>query len=222
MISYPWKPFPGSPHHWALVETRRLPRGPLRLLDVGAGEGHVLRALTGARDDVIEAWAVEPKWAVEPQGKERWVPDLRDVDARGFDLALALDVLEHVPDPDALLRGIADRLRPGGTLLVSVPNVAHWSMRLGLLAGFFEYGERGILDRTHLRFFTRRGVLRMIRKAGLEVETSGAALAPFELLLPAPVSESRGWELLVGVRARLARAAPGLFGYQLLVRARKP
>lgn len=222
MISYPWKPFPGSPHHWALREVRRLPRGPLKLLDVGAGEGHVLRALSAARDDVQESWAVEPHWAVEAAPRERWVSDLREVEPEDFDLALALGVLEHVPDPAVLLRQIALRLRPGGTLLVSVPNVAHWSVRLGLLAGRFEYGERGILDRTHLRFFTRRSVLRLIRGAGLEVEQSGAALAPLELLLPGPVSESRPWSLLVRARARLARAVPGLFGYQMLVRARKP
>ncbi len=69
-------------------------------------------------------------------------------------------MLEHLSDPLAALVVGQPASRPGGVVIVSVPNVAHLWVRLSLLAGRFDYADRGILDRTHLRFFTRRTFLR--------------------------------------------------------------
>ena len=152
-----------------------------------------------------------------PAAEASWVPELAQVEG-AFDLALALDVLEHSADPEGLLADLASRLRPGGTALVSVPNVAHWSMRASLLAGRFDYAERGILDRTHLRFFTRATFLDLLAGVGLRVEETGEAVVPLELLLPEAVHESAPWGLLRVVRRAAAKALPGLFAYQLLAR----
>lgn len=226
MADYPFKGAPGSSHRWAIDEVARLPAGPLRALDVGAARGHVARALRGARVG-LEVWAVEPgtdaRRALADVAAQTFaaldeVPD----DAR-FDVALLLDVLEHVADPEALLTQVVGRVRPGGRLLVSVPNVAHWSVRAALLAGEFPYAERGILDRTHVRFFTRRTLRSLLRGAGLVVEAESASIVPVELALPGAIAgRAPGWLFARGLRGALARAAPGLCAFQLLARARRP
>jgi 2-polyprenyl-3-methyl-5-hydroxy-6-metoxy-1,4-benzoquinol methylase len=87
----------------------------------------------------------------------------------GYDCVLLLDVIEHVADSAGLLRLAARKLTQDGTLLLCVPNVAHWSVVQGLLEGRWDYAEQGILDRTHLRFFTLDSVQRMLDEVGLRV-----------------------------------------------------
>ena len=227
-MSYAFKPFPGSSHTWALHEARALPATPgraLRILDVGAAEGAISGAIRAARPEPTRVVAVEPTAA--PGGPlarrvDRCVTRLEDVDEADFDLALVLDVIEHVPEPQPFLARVAALLRPGGTALISVPNVAHWSMRAALASGRFDYKDRGILDRTHLRFFTWRTLRQTVAAAGLELASRDSAVVPLELLLPEAVEASRSWRFLTWGRQALARAWPGLLAYQLLVRARRP
>jgi len=89
-----------------------------------------------------------------------------------FELILILDVLEHLLDPWSVLARIKDsHLRPDGKMIISLPNARHFSLLLPLmLSGEFEYKERGILDKTHLRFFTRFSGERMLHEAGLEIQ----------------------------------------------------
>jgi SAM-dependent methyltransferase len=84
------------------------------------------------------------------------------------------DVLEHLRDPWTTLAKLAGLLRDGGTLVACIPNVGHWSIVAGLLAGRFDYADEGLLDRTHLRFFTQRSILDLVRRAGLTPVTLGA------------------------------------------------
>jgi len=155
-------------------------------------------------------WAVEP----DPESARALAGSVEEVHAAlggvtrdGFDLALLLDVLEHVPDSAALLREVAARVRPGGALLVSVPNVAHWSVRASLLAGRFDYAPRGIMDRTHLRFFTRRTFRALLEDAGLEVVAEDAAIAPVEQVWTWPMF----WILLMSFAVMFGRRYFGDF-----------
>jgi 2-polyprenyl-3-methyl-5-hydroxy-6-metoxy-1,4-benzoquinol methylase len=93
----------------------------------------------------------------------------RALDGRRFDVIIFADVLEHLAWPIGVLRGYLDLLKEGGSVIVSLPNVGLWSVRLNLLAGRFRYEETGVLDHTHLRFFTRRTAKEMIELAGLQV-----------------------------------------------------
>ncbi len=88
----------------------------------------------------------------------------------GFDLVLCLDVLEHLVDPWEAMRGLHSLVRPGGTVIVSLPNVRNHRVVLPLLLrGRFEYREAGIMDRTHLRFFSRHGAVQLLEQAGLRL-----------------------------------------------------
>jgi SAM-dependent methyltransferase len=85
---------------------------------------------------------------------------------REFDVLLLMDVLEHLVDPWTALRGLRERLRPDGRALISLPNVACWTVRNALLRGRWEYTRDGLLDRTHLRFFTFDTARVLIRDSG--------------------------------------------------------
>lgn len=101
------------------------------------------------------------------------VGDLDDRDTLGrlgdrtFDMVLAADVLEHLRDPLGCLRDAVTRLRPGGVVVLSIPNVAHGDIRLALLEGRFEYTDVGLLDRTHISLFTIQSLRALITDAGL-------------------------------------------------------
>jgi len=129
------------------------------------------------------------------------------------------DVLEHLADPARILASVREWLAPGGVLLVSVPNVANAAVRLSLLAGRFEYAEKGILDRTHLRFFTRKSGKTLIEKAGFRVVRIRATPVPAELALPV-LGRSPLRPLSRGLASAAARVWPTLFGYQFLYDAR--
>ncbi len=88
-----------------------------------------------------------------------------------FDVILCLDVLEHLVDPWQVLARLTAYLKPGGRLIASIPNVRNWRA-LGplLFAGRWEYTQTGILDKTHLRFFTRHSALALLQSSGLQVQ----------------------------------------------------
>ena len=129
-----------------------------------------------------------------------------------YDVLLFGDTLEHLPDPAAVLRRLRTKLRPGGALIISVPNIANWLVRLSLLAGRFNYADRGIMDRTHLRFYTVRTVAEMLGDAGFEVESLVGSI-------PVPgITGPRAGRLT----HRLGNLRPSLAAYGLIVTARVP
>lgn len=87
----------------------------------------------------------------------------------GFDALIISEVLEHLTDPWTTLGRLANCLNSGGIVYASSPNVAHWSVIRGLAAGRFEYADKGVMDRTHLRWFTPQSYGDLFRSAGLEV-----------------------------------------------------
>jgi SAM-dependent methyltransferase len=138
---------------------------------------------------------------------------------RGYDVVLAADLLEHLSDPQRMMRLIREALPPGGMLLISVPNVAHLYVRLALLFGSFAYAERGILDRTHRVFFTRRSLRELLRQEGFTIEWEAVSIVPLPLALPWLPAWLIG--LLTRLLAPLTRWFPTLLGYQLLAAARR-
>lgn len=142
-----------------------VPNGVHRVLDVGCGGGDNARHLrvthpgievVGLTHSAEEAGiAAAYMDAVHVVDLER---GLTDAEMAGwgmpFDLLLCSHVLEHLTDPVAVLRRCLTRLAPGGHALIAVPNVLEWRTRMQFLRGRFVYTDHGILDRTHMRFFT--------------------------------------------------------------------
>lgn len=92
------------------------------------------------------------------------------IDKASLDLVLCLDVLEHLSDPWKIVELLTGYLKPGGSLIVSIPNVRHHSVMLPLLIkGDWRYAQYGILDRTHLRFFTKKTAVQLVESSGLRV-----------------------------------------------------
>jgi methionine biosynthesis protein MetW len=129
-----------------------------------------------------------------------------------FDLVVLADVLEHLADPAAALARAAGWCRPGGAILVSVPNVAHWSARLALARGRWPQEERGTFDSSHLRWFTRASLGELLRAAGLVDVELDAIVPALRNHLPLERVARRAepaWQAL-------GRRAPGLLGYQVV------
>jgi len=101
-----------------------------------------------------------------------------------FDCIIFADVLEHLRDPETVLKRAMSALRPTGQVVISVPNVANIVVRLSLLFGRFNYAERGILDRTHLRFFTLATLQRMVNNCALRVTRMLVTPIPVQLVMP--------------------------------------
>jgi 2-polyprenyl-3-methyl-5-hydroxy-6-metoxy-1,4-benzoquinol methylase len=161
-----------------------VPRDAVRLLDVGCGAGAFAAGLRQARaGTTLEIWGLEMDPAAAARAAEVLdrvlVGDAAglagDLPAGHFDCLVMNDVLEHVLDPDDLLRRLRPALRPGGTLVASIPNVRHFPNVVDLAVhGRWDYTDEGILDRTHVRFFTRSSMARLLAGAGFEVlDTAG-------------------------------------------------
>jgi 2-polyprenyl-3-methyl-5-hydroxy-6-metoxy-1,4-benzoquinol methylase len=137
-----------------------------------------------------------------------------------FDAIVYGDVLEHLVDPLRTVVGLNRWLAPGGRVVVSVPNVAHLLIRLSLLVGRFDYFDRGILDRTHLRFFTDRSLRRLLGAAGLVVVRRTATAVPIFQVVPA-AWHGRLLDVVHAVSAAFSRTFPRLLGYQFVVVAER-
>jgi len=147
-----------------------------RVLEVGCATGFMAEYLTRRLACRVTGVERDPEAARIATGRcERLIvgdveePDLIARCAGEYDTIVFADVLEHLRDPEVVLRSLARYLAPGGRVLASIPNVAHWSIRWRLLAGRWNYQDRGILDRSHLRFFTRRSAHALFARAGLTV-----------------------------------------------------
>ena len=217
---YVLKPDPHSSHSLIL---RWLGEGRGRkLLDVGAADGLLSRRLTelGWRVTAIEA---DPALAqAGARYCERMITLNLDreipVGEGPFDVIVYGDVLEHLVDPLRILVELDRTLAPGGFVVISVPNIAHLWIRLLLLFGRFDYLDRGILDHSHLRFFTERSLRAMLADAGLLIERFTATPAPLYQILP--VSWHRRWVAAThSVNALIARKVRRLLGYQFIVLA---
>ena len=133
------------------------------------------------------------------------------------DVVVCADVLEHVRQPEMLLAELAPRLSAGGAVLASIPNFGHWYPRFRTLFGVFDYDRRGILDRTHVRFFTRRSFERMARGAGYQVRRVGATGLPFDVAdRGGSGSVSSKLKPIRAIDRALVKLRPQLFAYQFL------
>lgn len=194
-----------------------------RLLDVGSAQGVLAEKFT---EHGFEVTCIEGSPELAALGKDKCQEMIvADLDKPlpplngQFDVIVYGDILEHLRNPMEVFSGFNRSLRPGGRVIVSVPNVAHLWVRLNLLVGRLPYANRGILDRTHLRFFTLRAFQKFLRDAGLECEEIMST--PVPLLLVVPRRYHGAWlSALHAVNAAVAKCWKSMFGYQFVAVAR--
>jgi 2-polyprenyl-3-methyl-5-hydroxy-6-metoxy-1,4-benzoquinol methylase len=212
-----------SSHTFILECLQSLPVGS-RVLDVGTASGMLARRNqnTALRFFGIEANPGRASIA-RPFYEKLWIcsfDDIPDESLRGYSAVVMGDVLEHMPQPEVSLNRLVGLQDRGCMFIISVPNVANLWIRLNLLMGHFDYSERGILDRTHLRFFTRRSLIDMVQAVGLEIISSKATPTPLELL--SPFFDTSPGRQLHAALAWFTTHLPTLLGYQLILEAKKP
>jgi SAM-dependent methyltransferase len=194
-----------------------------RVLDVGCGTGsitEIIRFTSGT--DVI---GIEPDPARRAMALERGMNVYCELLSEEFlrkhgpfETIVFADVLEHLPNPGEVLLIAKQGLAPGGTIVASVPNVAHFFVRLNLLRGRFEYRDCGIMDATHLRWFTHKTLHRFFFNLGF-------AVTDHLYTVNSDMSEyrARPWRWLPCERRiirTMVRVFPNLFGCQHVVRAK--
>jgi methionine biosynthesis protein MetW len=157
---------------------RLIPEGVTRVLDVGCSVGTLGQAIRERDGAEVVGVEVDEDMAAQARGRldAVHVADVEDATLIGrlgdtpFDCIVLADLLEHLVDPWTVLRRFTERLAPNGVVVASLPNIRHYTtIRTLLFQGYWPYRDRGIHDRTHLRFFTLRNVHELFDSAGLKI-----------------------------------------------------
>jgi 2-polyprenyl-3-methyl-5-hydroxy-6-metoxy-1,4-benzoquinol methylase len=156
-----------------------------RVLELGCGYGVITRQLVVAQGCEVSGVEYDP---VSAERARQWLSQLVIADLekdgwateipRSFDVIVAADVIEHLRDPERLLRQLHGMLDDDGYIVLSIPNVGHAGVIAELLCGRFDYKLTGILDETHLRFFTWKSLETLLNQVGFEVTHRETVNAP--------------------------------------------
>jgi 2-polyprenyl-3-methyl-5-hydroxy-6-metoxy-1,4-benzoquinol methylase len=202
-----------------------LPAGARRVLEIGCGEGHFARRVVGAES----YWGVEPAAAAARTAGQRmdrvlqgtWEEVADQVPAQHFDLAICNDVIEHMAEPEVFLASLQTKLAPTSWVVGSVPNVRYLPHLAELLwQRDWRYREAGILDRTHLRFFTESSLRRLFLQQGFRIEAM-VGLNDIVALSPWP-GKARWWMMQRALEALTARPQGDARWLQFGFRLRTP
>lgn len=218
---YPIKMSPGSSHMQILKLCGEGERA--RLLDIGCARGSLMAELEKQNWDVS---------GIEPHTEDAEIARAAGFSVLNCSVEEALlnnfksykgiiiaDVLEHLLDPKEILTACRSLIESDGFIVISVPNIAHVSVRIQLLLGRFNYSDAGILDRTHLHFYTKKTIVELIEQCSLSAVRIASSPAPIEKVFPSLARKGFSWILQLG--AKVARAWPSLFAYQFIVVVRK-
>jgi SAM-dependent methyltransferase len=202
---------------------RRVPAHAIHVLDVGCGGGGNARLLS-ARGRIVDGITLSAREAEEARAfcasiyqhdLETGLPPLPA--ERLYDAVICSHVLEHIVAPEALLTAIRAHLAPSGVLIVALPNLMFWKSRVRLLRGDFDYTESGLMDRTHVRWYSFASARRLLERHGFKVieavAEGGLPLGPLRRIVPK--------RLLAHADRAACKLAPGLLGYEILYVARR-
>lgn len=230
--------------NWGLLRLWGKRKG-LRVLDVGCGFATTSARIQQLGNDVT---GIDESPEIEQIAGKRLsrivTADVQvaDLGNEQFDVIIFADVLEHLAWPAGVLKRYLQWLAPGGSLIVSLPNVGLWSVRFAHLFGRWEYEETGVLDRTHLRFFTRKSAHWLLGEAGLHVTHTTynpGLVRPFvplakKLLVnrrastvnpPDALLKSRPYQLYLKTAYPIERAMaslwPGMLAFQMIFEAKR-
>lgn len=211
-----------SGHYYA----SRLVGKDQRVLEVKCGDGTFGAELVSAGNQVVGLDS-EPQVPVSAGYGSVVTAELEkplDVNAIGtegrFDRILLFDVIEHLKEPDQILRDCKGLMAARSRLIVSVPNAANITVRLMLLAGNFSYQNRGILDWSHLRFFTKSSARKLLQRQGYRITGKHYSIMPIERVIPLR-ADSRILRFLNRALHVFTAIAPGLLAYEIVLVAER-
>jgi 2-polyprenyl-3-methyl-5-hydroxy-6-metoxy-1,4-benzoquinol methylase len=192
------------------------------VLDLGASNGILYNDLKARGFDVTCVDYVPAERVTMP--REDYVfCNLEKLDelklTKKYDYIILADVIEHLRNGPELLRFVKQYLKEGGHVVISVPNIAIWVYRLSLLLGRFDYTEKGTLDETHIRFYTKKTILQLMDQTGYQVQSFVSTGLPFEAVVKS-LNGSSVLNLIGSVYYVFAKIWPSLFAYQFVLKVR--
>ena len=184
-----------------------------KVLDVGCAYGNLAEVMSSNKCEVVGV-EISPKAGKKAKKycKEVIIGDVESVELLPeyidyFDYIIFADILEHLKNPLKVLKRYKKYLKDEGCVVISLPNITNWRMRLKILFGNFEYKDTGILDSGHLRFFTEKSAKKMLSNAGYEI-------IKFDLTgLESPLGSK--------IMHKIGTLRPSLLAYQFLIIAKK-
>jgi len=189
----------------------------MKLLDVGCADGYLSRLFAARGLSVTAIDAPSSRERDLPAGiafleadLDRGLPPLDGV----FDFVVCADILEHLRDPEVLLRQIRAKMPARGRLIASLPNSGNVYFRLNVLFGKFPQHDRGLFDRTHLHFYMWQGWNDLLSQSGFRITAVRSSVIPFCLAMPEHPGLGAALESAYSVAARVWRS---LFAYQFVV-----
>ena len=210
-------------YHSPSVAAEFVPRMAREVLDVGCGTGTTARYLS-AKGLIVDGITWNPEEAalaatvcrsVQKCDLEKGIPN---VCHSAYDAVICSHILEHIAYPQALMEDILKTLKPGGTLIVVIPNLFFWPERLKLIRGEWRYEKSGTFDYTHLRWYTTETMKDFLAASGFTISQFKAfGWVPLPGLRRVLTTSARNW-----LNQKACRMFPGLFGQQLLYCATKP
>ena len=189
------------------------------VIDIGCGRGYVARELAKKANHVTGVDQYVPEKSDDPKvSYYQWNLDRDEfpVDLSEYDQVFLLDIIEHLKEPDVFmerLRHAAVHRRP--EIVLTTANIGFFVTRFMLILGHFNYGRKGILDRTHTRLFTFSSLRELFEQAGYEVIDMKGIPAPY----PNAVGRGLLGKLLIWINRGLIHVSRGLFSYQIFIRA---
>jgi len=169
---YTFQPDPFGVHYKTI---QSVPNGSY-VLEIGCASGYLTRELQ-KRGNTIVGVEINKNDAVQAEKycTKIIIGDIEDENTRNkigikkFDVIILVGILEHLKNPELVLRDMSQRLNPNGIVLLSVPNIVFLTNRLHYFLGRFDYTYTGIMDKTHLQFFTKKTFFQLIKTSGLKI-----------------------------------------------------
>lgn len=211
-----FNPARANPNDAHSLLMRLVPPGS-RVLELGCATGYLSGYMESGLGCLVTGLEYDAASAEIARGRasEVYTADLDAPNALGpaegsapYDVLFAAAVLEHLKDAPGLLRAVRQLLKPNARVIVSLPNIAHWSVRLALLRGRFDYTDYGIMDRTHLHFYTARTGRALLEDNGYAVESFHVAGSGLQNVLNTWSRRRK--------RPLLAPVLPGPLAYELI------
>ena len=225
MSVYTFKPDKYSSHTKIINYLKSLNKNNLKVLDIGCSKGFIARNL---QNNDFEFYGIEFNKDDAKEAKKYYKGiKILDLDKKkpnyeknSFDIIIMADIIEHLKDSLGIVKYFTKFLKKEGIMVLSTANVANIYIRLKLLFGNFDYEERGIMDKTHLRFFTLKTFRKLAKEAGLKIIKEDFTPIPLPLVLGA-FEESKPLNLIHKMNYLSMKAVPRLLSFQFIFYCRK-